>query len=197
MHYDEYQKKIDDRKRELKAFCSEILTGRFPFTLEIGCGHGHWLTAYAETYPNEFCVGIDIIGHRIAKSELKRKNCSAQNLVFCRAESMEFIQSIPRTVKLKQVFILFPDPWPKTRHYKNRLIQVEFLDQLAAVMDKESRLYFRTDHNDYFKWASKKIQQHSAWELDRRYEWPFEKETYFQMIHPSYYSLSAQAIPIN
>jgi tRNA (guanine-N7-)-methyltransferase len=75
--------------------------------------------------------------------------------------------------------VLFPDPWPKRRHHKNRLMQPEFLDLLAEKSVPGALLYFRTDHGPYFTDASSTLLHHPRWALDAT-AWPFEQETVFQ-----------------
>ncbi len=58
-----------------------------------------------------------------------------------------------RTLRLDLVYILFPDPWPKTRHWKRRLIQREFLDELARVLKPGAEVRFATDWAHYAAWT--------------------------------------------
>ena len=90
-----------------------------------------------------------------------------------------------------KVFILFPDPWPKKRHYKKRLIQAAFLSCIARKMDKHGRLFFRTDHEEYFGWAKEIFMQHPDWRINESQDWPFEASSYFQELMDSWQSLIA------
>ena len=149
------------------------------FYLEIGSGHGHWLTSFASNKPNRLFIGIDLISKRVRKAESKKSSSYLSNLFFIKAEASEFIDSIPNGIHILSTFIMFPDPWPKKRHFKNRLIQNHFLTKLAKSSTINSRLYFRTDHQDYFDWTVKHFHSHSSWEI---YEdaWPHDSGSYFQ-----------------
>ena len=162
-------------------------------TLEIGCGHGHYLTALAATRPGGFHLGIDLIPDRIKRAERKRERAALSNLAFIRGEAAEVIASLPPKVRLEDTYILFPDPWPKRRHHKNRLIQSDFLSELAARSTPRARLCFRTDHEPYFKEASGVIHSHSKWYVDEHAAWPFELTTVFQQRADAYFSLVATA----
>ena len=138
----------------LGATLAEGLAGRGDITFELGCGHGHWLAAYAAAHPGEFCVGIDLITHRVARSQRKQSLGKLDNLIFLKAEAMEFLEALPAPIILRKIFILYPDPWPKKKHHKNRFICPESLDLLARRSAIGTRLHFRTDDADYFAWTT-------------------------------------------
>lgn len=101
-------------------------------TLEIGCGHGHFLNAYAQAHPDEHCLGLDLLADRIARAQKKARRAGLTNLAFFHAEARLLLEALPAPVRLGRIFILFPDPWPKRRHHKNRIMQPEFLQTLAT-----------------------------------------------------------------
>jgi tRNA (guanine-N7-)-methyltransferase len=158
--------------------------------LEIGAGHGHFLTAYAAAHPERTCVGLDIIAERVERANRKKNRARLDNLHFLHASAEDFLASLPENVRFADVFVLFPDPWPKRRHHKNRLMQADFLSQIAAKAGQGLRLYFRTDDTDYFAAARAVVMEHPAWQvLDA--PWAFEYETVFQERAPGYQSLVA------
>jgi len=189
--YDQILEEACERKNSLRAFCTESFFAK-TVTLEIGCGHGHFLTGYAQTYPERTFIGIDLCTQRIARSQKKQAHAMLGNLHFIKAEASEFIEAMPESVFLDQIFILFPDPWPKKRHHKNRLIQDNFLKLLAHKSLPEAKMYYRTDHELYFEWTKQKIEESKLWQLDSSdCLWPFEEESVFQKKMQSYQSLIA------
>jgi tRNA (guanine-N7-)-methyltransferase len=128
---------------------------------------------------------------RFERSKRKRNRARLDNLVFLRASAEDFLVALPEAVLLEDIFILFPDPWPKRRHHKNRLIRPAFLTDLANQTLPEARLHFRTDHLDYFRSAEITISEHRSWKIDPAAAWPFELETVFQSRAPAYESLTA------
>lgn len=156
------------------------LAGRMDITFELGCGHGHWLAAYAAAHPTEFCVGIDLITHRVERSVRKQTLGKLANVTFLKAEATEFLDALPATVTLGKIFILYPDPWPKKKHHKNRFINPENLARLAAHADPGARLHFRTDDADYHAWTREHLAAHPAWQLVDDVPWPFERTTFFE-----------------
>ncbi|MDR0901188.1 MAG: SAM-dependent methyltransferase [Opitutaceae bacterium] len=200
----------DARLAALRENLAALLRDHPRITLEIGCGHGHFLTARAAAQATSlsafhrlpapsgpaqtpFCVGIDLIGERIARARRKAARAGLEpRLAFLQAEAGEFLASLPPGVAFADIFILFPDPWPKRRHHKNRLIQPEILSALAAHSDAGTRLCFRTDHAPYFEDARAIIAAHAAWRPDPALPWPFEQETVFQNRAKTYQSLVAR-----
>lgn len=149
------------------------------FTWEVGSGHGHFLNAYAAAHPEKLCIGVDIESERIARAEKKRDRTGVANLHFIRAEARLFLESLPQHALIDEAFILFPDPWPKLRHHKHRLVQPAFLKQLAVHAAPNCPLYFRTDYHPYYVAALASVHASSDWEIATT-PWPFEHETVFQ-----------------
>lgn len=158
-------------------------------TLEIGCGHGHWLVDFATDHPEKECLGVDLIRDRIERAERKRVRAGVGNAHFLKAEAFELLDQLPDQVALAEVFVLFPDPWPKKRHWKNRLFCHGFLEELAKRCEVGTRCHFRTDHEGYFEWAEEIISEQARWGGVEEAEWPFEKETVFQARAEAFQSL--------
>lgn len=162
------------------------------FVLEIGCGNGHFLTAYAAAHSDQRCVGIDLRLDRIHKALRKRDRAGLRNLHFVRCAAGDFLGELPANARLQDIYILFPDPWPKKRHHKNRLLTSPFLATLATrVGQGGSRLFFRTDYQPYYSEVAEIITSHPAWQLLPAVPFPFEHQTIFQSRATTFYSLAA------
>ncbi len=159
--------------------------------LEIGCGNGHFLTAYAAAHPDQLCVGIDLRLERIDKALRKCGRASLPNLHFLRGDVRNLLQELPADARLLDTYLLFSDPWPKKRHHKNRMLQTEFLDELAARAGQGSRLFFRTDFKPYFDAAHEVVAAHPRWRLQPPGPFPFEHTSIFQSRAATFHSLSA------
>lgn len=183
---------VAQRRGDLRTVLAELLAGKAEIVLEIGSGHGHFLNAYAAKHPDRFCLGIDIVPERIRRATKKRDRARLGNLAFVRAEAEEMLLELPSSVLVGDTFVLFPDPWPKRRHVKNRLIKPEFLSLLAQRTRPGGGLYLRTDHQPYFLEARSTVEAHADWRIDGESAWPFEHETVFQARAPSYSSLIAR-----
>ena len=184
------------RAARLAELRSEIATAlpapAVGFVLEIGCGHGHFLNAYAAAHPGRECVGLDLRLERILKACRKRDRANLDNLHFIRGEARDFLRELPSEAHLLDIYLLFPDPWPKKRHHKNRLFKPEFLDELAARAGEGSRLFFRTDHQPYFDEAVAMVDAHPAWHRLPAGPFAYEHDTIFQSRAPAFHSLAAR-----
>ena len=158
--------------------------------LEIGCGHGHWLTSLASSRKNELFVGIDLLSKRVRKADRKKELALLDNVFFLKAEASEFLEALPKKICIKNTFVMFPDPWPKKRHHKNRLIQDSFLCLLHDKSQKESKLFFKTDHAAYFEWTKQTILESASWDLGSE-AWPHNATSYFDDLFESSNSCSA------
>lgn len=176
-----YTALLDERRQELQRRLFPILEQDANFVWEVGCGHGHFLTAYAQAHPKQICVGVDMASERIERAERKRDRAKLPNLHFIRGEAMLFLQALPSAAKLTKVFVLFPDPWPKSRHHKHRILRADFLAAVAEIAAPRCQLHFRTDFLPYFADASATIHESPAWEIPSpAIPWPFEYATVFQ-----------------
>lgn len=172
------------RLEELRPRVAEALTtlaGLRPRVLEMGCGHGHFLSAFAQAEPHAGFLGVDYANARIVRARRKQSRLGLCNIAFLRAEALEFLAALPPGAGFDRVFVLFPDPWPKKRHRKNRLMCGPFLERLAGVMPPGADLFFRTDSAAYFEEVVAMVGTgHPSWALAPDAPWPFEHATVFQ-----------------
>ena len=187
----EFLARITERRAALCAELASLLPASQKLVWEIGSGHGHFLVGYAQAFPAKFCVGVDIIRDRLNRSGKKRDRAKLTNCHFVQAEAREFLDALPAGVTLQEIWVLFPDPWPKKRHHKNRILQAGFLEALAGRAGEGTPLYFRTDHAGYFGAVAALFPELKTWQLDPAASWPVEQETVFQARAPVYQSLVA------
>lgn len=186
-----YRAVISARRSALRRQLDAFLPSNAAIVWELGSGHGHFLTAYAHAHPEKLCVGVDIIGERVERAERKRDRAKLANLHFLHAEARLFLTTLPAAAGFSEVFVLFPDPWPKLRHHKHRIMQTEFLHEVAGRARPGCRLYFRTDHEAYFASTRAIVAAHPKWQVSED-AWPFEFQTVFQSRAPSFFSLVAR-----
>lgn len=119
--------------------------------LEIGFGAGEHLAMQARAHPNAQFIGCEPfmngVGHLL--QEIDAHNL--KNIRIWPNDARELIAALPDAC-LDAAYILFPDPWPKSRHHKRRLIQPEFIESLARILKPGSTLLLATDHTDYLTW---------------------------------------------
>lgn len=187
----EFLVKIAQRRAALRTELTALLPAPRAITWEIGCGHGHFLVRYAQEFPERFCVGVDLLPERLERGGLKRDRAGLANCHFVRAEAREFLHALPAGMTFDEIWVLFPDPWPKARHHKNRLLQPEFFEAVAGRAGEGTRLYFRTDHLEYFRAVEEVVATLQTWRRDPDAPWPLEQETVFQARARGHHSLVA------
>jgi tRNA (guanine-N7-)-methyltransferase len=138
--------------------------------LEIGFGAGEHLLWQAEHHPATGIIGVEPYVSGVAKllSRLCPPGIPAEiaeagmrNIRLYTDDAREVIANLP-DASLGRVFLLFPDPWPKTRHHKRRFVQMEMLDQLARVMKPGAEFRFATDDVSYLVWALERLMAHPS-----------------------------------
>jgi tRNA (guanine-N7-)-methyltransferase len=190
-----YLQQRTERVAAIRSFLDESFGEVTTLTLEIGCGHGHYLTAYAEQHPEAICLGLDLVSKRIRKANQKKEKRGLANLHFLKAEVTEFLEAWPDRLRTERIFILFPDPWPKKRHIKNRILQPQLLDSLSRIAMPGTLLHFRTDDPANFDWGWSVIDSHPRWKIRSDLDWPFENPSFFQDLLGVHESLTASLQP--
>ena len=118
-------------------------------TLEIGCGNGDTIFSLAKKHPEQDFIGIEIHKPGIASLLAQLKNNPLNNIrIYNEDAVIIFNQCIPDR-SLDKILILFPDPWPKKRHHKRRLIQSKFVEILQKKLKLQGILNIATDWEDY------------------------------------------------
>jgi tRNA (guanine-N7-)-methyltransferase len=122
-----------------------------PIELEIGMGKGTFLTEQAKSRPDVNFFGIEWANWfwRYASDRLRRNQC--MNARTIRAEAGFFLREFVSPGTISVLHIYFPDPWPKTKHHRRRLIQPAFMPLVERVLSPGGRLQVVTDHLEYFE----------------------------------------------
>lgn len=143
-----------------------------PVWLEIGFGGGEHLAAQARLNPAVSFIGAEPFLNGVASAVRHIAEQGLDNVRLHPGDARPLIEALPEK-SVDRVFILFPDPWPKARHHKRRLISEGFLDELARVMRPGGRLRFATDWRDYAAWTLERIMRAPAFEWTARcaFDW--------------------------
>jgi len=120
-----------------------------PLVLEIGCGVGDFAAQMATNHPEWNYIALDYYNKGCLKTSKRADKAGLDNLRVVRDEARSFIDRCIPAGSLRSVIINCPDPWPKLRHRKRRLVNAEFVGYLAAFMQPGADLYFATDFVDY------------------------------------------------
>ncbi len=140
--------------------------------LEIGFGGGEHLAARAREAPAHGFIGCEPFTNGIAKLLLAISEQQLNNIVIHDDDARDLLAVLPDT-SLAGGFLLYPDPWPKTRHHKRRFVNQENLGALFRVLAPGAVLMVASDIADYLDWTLIHIRQHGGfdWRGDRLADW--------------------------
>jgi tRNA (guanine-N7-)-methyltransferase len=129
--------------------------------LEIGFGGGEHLAEQAERHPETGLIGSEVFENGVARliGEVARRGLGNIRIF---ADDARLLLDRLAPASLGRVFILFPDPWPKLRHHKRRLVAPTTLDRLAAAMQPGAELRLATDDPGYLAWMLEHVTAHPA-----------------------------------
>jgi len=174
----------EDYFRKLEP--AEICRGGKPLELDLGCGDGAFLLALARHHPEREFLGVERLLGRVRKVCRKLTGHQLENARVLRLESRYVIEWLLPAAAVSRLHLLCPDPWPKVRHHRRRLVQVEFLAAVRRALVPGGEFLFMTDHEDYFRWAQAKLElfggfERLAWQEDEF----FYPKTDFQQLWES------------
>jgi tRNA (guanine-N7-)-methyltransferase len=140
--------------------------------LEIGFGGGEHLARLAACHPEIGFLGCEVFANGIAKLLAEIEHHRLANIRIFADDARLLLAALPPDA-IDRVFILFPDPWPKERHKKRRLISSAILDRLAIVMRGGAELRLATDDPDYLSAMLEQVSRHQefAWLARRPRDW--------------------------
>lgn len=120
-----------------------------PLNLEVGFGVGNFLIEMAIREPDENFIGLDFYHKGIRKSITRIDRYQVQNIRLVYGDAREKLPVLFNEGQLSRVYINFPDPWPKKRHHKRRLIKPVFVKNLAAKLKAGGEIHIATDYEPY------------------------------------------------
>ena len=142
--------------------------------LEVGFGAGEHLVWQAQAHPNTALIGAEPYEMGVAKLLTKLEETQLNNVRIYEGDGREIIEALPDQ-SLGRFFLLFPDPWPKTRHHKRRFLQTDMLDQMFRVLRPGAELRFATDDKSYLPFALERLIAHPGfdWLAQSSADWKF------------------------
>ena len=140
--------------------------------LEIGFGGGEHLAEQAEQHPEIGFIGSEVFENGIARLVGEIAQRRVENIRIFTDDARLLLEVLPPG-SIGRVFILFPDPWPKVRHHKRRLVAQPTLDRLAEIMCDGAELRLATDDPGYLAWMLAHAARHPdfRWLARRPGDW--------------------------
>ena len=157
-----------------------VFKNDLPVEIDLGAGDGGFAVAYATHHPTRNLVAVERLLGRVRKIEKKALRGGLANLRVLRLELGYTVRHLLPPNRLTVAHLLFPDPWPKRRHWPRRLVQADFVRDLARALAPGGEFRFTTDHEDYFKSAGVVVEQAGCLRTGPGWDWANDPKTDFQ-----------------
>lgn len=128
----------------------KLFQRRQPLHVELGSGDGSFLVKYAALHPEWNFIGVERLLGRLRKIDRKGQRAGLSNVRGVRIEASYFLEYLLPGKSAAALHIYFPDPWPKRKHRKNRLVNERFPALARQILQPGGMVYLRTDDADYF-----------------------------------------------
>lgn len=145
----------------------ELIRDARKIWLEIGFGGGEHVSGQAKAHPEVGILASEVFSEGVAKLLGQIEDGGLSNIRLWPEDGRDLIEGLAPEC-IDRAFILFPDPWPKTRHQKRRLIQPEFLESLVRIVKPGGQMRFATDVRSYADEALERFLAHPAFEWSAR-----------------------------
>ncbi|MBQ3033203.1 MAG: tRNA (guanosine(46)-N7)-methyltransferase TrmB [Deferribacterales bacterium] len=119
-----------------------------PLNFEIGIGNGEFLAKYAADTPNENWLGVEVFKKSFTQAAKRAVRMGLTNVRLIQFDAALILRLIPDNT-LNSVYVNFPDPWPKSKHKRRRLLKTHFIELIVSKLKKGGILNIATDHDDY------------------------------------------------
>jgi tRNA (guanine-N7-)-methyltransferase len=134
-----------------------------PLQVDLGCGDGSFLCELAQRHTEKNFLGIDRLVGRVAKA--CRKAAILDNVRVLNVESTYAVRYLLPEASVETFYLLFPDPWPKRRHQRRRVVKPDFLDSIQRALEDGGVLRIATDQVDYFEQIQRIGEKHSGFAI--------------------------------
>ncbi|MFH1066492.1 MAG: tRNA (guanosine(46)-N7)-methyltransferase TrmB [bacterium] len=141
----------------------EVFGNERPVEVDLGAGDGGFVLAQATRRPEINYVAVERLLGRARKIAKRAVREERTNLRVLRLESFYFLRWMCPPASLQTIHIMFPDPWPKRKHFARRLIQPDFIETARRALVADGAVKFTTDHTDYFEWTRRLWNGASGW----------------------------------
>ena len=128
-----------------------------PLVVELGMGSGQMLRQLAQTHPENLYLGVDLNEERLYRAQRQAAKLALPNLRFARFDLRQMLDYFAPG-EIDELYLTFPDPWPKARHEKYRLTTVAQWQAYRSLVHAEGRLIFKTDNEALFNYSLETLQ---------------------------------------
>jgi tRNA (guanine-N7-)-methyltransferase len=158
------------RRLERHEICKD---GR-ALEIDLGCGDGSFLVNLASHHPERDFIGVERLLGRCKKVGKKITRAGLENARILRLDSKYVVEWLLPAEALSRIHLLCPDPWPKVKHHRRRIMQIPFLTAVKTALVPGGEFLFMTDHEEYFEYACENIHASGLFEIQ-----PWEEDSFF------------------
>jgi tRNA (guanine-N7-)-methyltransferase len=134
-----------------------------PLHVDLGCGDGSFLCELARRHREKNFLGTEKLIGRVAK--VRRKAETLENVRVVNVESSYAVRYLLPAASVETFYLLFPDPWPKRRHHRRRIVTSDFLDSIQRALEMGGVFQIATDQRDYFEQIERTARNHSGFRI--------------------------------
>ncbi|MBV9462615.1 MAG: tRNA (guanosine(46)-N7)-methyltransferase TrmB [Verrucomicrobiae bacterium] len=134
-----------------------------PVHVDLGAGDGGFAVARAQAHPEWNFIAVERLLGRARKIDKRGRRLELSNLRVLRMETLYAVRRLFAAGSVEAFYLLFPDPWPKKKHHRRRIIRGEFLDGIERALKSGGTLYCATDHADYFQEMEETMRARAGW----------------------------------
>lgn len=132
------------------------------FVLELGFGRAELLLELAEQNPARVYLGVEVSRKRVLKAGKRAERRELANVYMIHAPAEYVLERVLPKDSVEECWVNCPDPWPKKRHWRRRLVQAPLVDLLARVLGEGALLHIATDHEGYRDWIAAVMASQNA-----------------------------------
>ena len=138
---------------------ADVFPRTAPLEVDLGCGDGTFLASMAQRYPERNYLGTERLFGRVRNTSRKVERAGSTNVRLLRVESAYVVKHLLPGGSVSRFYVLFPDPWPKRRHWPRRLIQSDFLHAASKALTPDGELCIKTDDAEYFRFIERAVAE--------------------------------------
>lgn len=155
LELDDYQD--EEKKKPRGLWASEVFQSNNPLILELACGKGTYTLELAKRFPDKNYVGVDIKGSRIWKGAKNAREKELDNVRFLRIY-IDHLEEYFGVNEVDEIWITFPDPYPKGSDRSKRLTSEKFLKKYQSVLKESGTIHLKTDSTSLFRFTKRSVR---------------------------------------